>query len=416
MFGPGRRLARRAAVVASLCVVAACGSSADAPGGVPTLTWYVGPDRVDAASLAATCNADADGSYRIEVAQLPADITDRHDLLVRRLRADDDRIDLLSVDTSLTPELAAAGFLEPVPKDRVASVGKDVAPAALATATYEGRLVAAPWFLDPQVLWFRGATAERAGLDTTKPITWDELVAGAQRLGVTIQVQDRDGSGLSEWVSALVAGSGGSIVKDTQRDDTSVALSGDAGRAAASIVELYHQSDVGPGPSEDALSAFAGPNGGFLVASVSAVTDPALASVAGDMVATAYPTVAGTSAAPLAGVNLAVPKSAPRPARSFDAIECLTSPDVLTPLMTEAQHSASRLTTYDDKAVTAAFPQGKVARAAVEDGATVPITPYWFQVRRAIDETWRPTQDVTQDATPVASQAAVESAVEGTLP
>ncbi|WP_159085896.1 extracellular solute-binding protein [Aeromicrobium chenweiae] len=415
MFGPGRRFALGAAAVLTACLLASCGASDSASDDAPTLlSWYVGPDLVDAPALAATCNAEAAGAYRIEVEQLPADVSARHDLLVRRLRANDDTMDLLSLDSAFTAELAAAGFLAPVPDDLVGPLSEGIARPALDAATYEDRLVVAPWFLDPQVLWFRGNVAERAGLDTSKPISWDDLIAGAQRLGVTIQVQDRDGSGLAEWVTALVTGAGGTLVSGN-RDDAEVGLSGDAGRAAASIVEFYHESEVGPGPSKDALSAFAAPGGGFLVASASAVADPALASVSADMVAAAYPTVTDRSVAPLAGIGLAVPKHAPQPARSYDAIQCLTSPERLTALMTEAQHSASRLSTYDDKSVAAAYPQRTVTRTAVKTGATVPATPYWFQVLGAVDRTWTPTQDVTQDATPDAAQAAVEAAIEGTL-
>ncbi len=61
-------------------------------------------------------------------------------------------------------------------------------PAALAAATYDGQLAVAPWWFDPQLLWYRGNIAERAGLDTTKPMSWDELIAGAERLGVTVQM------------------------------------------------------------------------------------------------------------------------------------------------------------------------------------------------------------------------------------
>ncbi|MRJ76575.1 extracellular solute-binding protein [Aeromicrobium sp. SMF47] len=415
MNGQGTRFAQCAAAVMTACLLASCGTSEAPAGDAPTLSWHVGPDRLDAPALAATCNAEAAGAYRIEVEQLPDDVTARHDLLVRRLRAGDDTIDLLSLDSSFTAEFAAVGFLEPVPDDLVGPLSEGVARPALDAATYDDRLVVAPWLLDPQVLWFRGNVAERAGLDPGKAISWDDLVAGAQRLGVSIQVQDRDGSGLSEWVNALVAGAGGRIVSGQGRDDAEVALSGDAGRAAASTIELYHEAQVGPGPSKDALSAFAAPGGGFLLASASAIADPAVASVSADMVAAAYPTVADTSVAPLAGVGLAVPRNAPQPSRSYDAIRCLTSPEQLTTLMTQAQHGASRLATYDDKAVAAAYPQGDVARAAVKTGAIVPATPAWSQIRRAIDETWAPTADVTQDATPDASQAAVEAAVEGRL-
>jgi multiple sugar transport system substrate-binding protein len=412
-------LQRRAAGVAaalSLGATAACGSGSgtDAVRYIPTVSWYVGPDRLDVAEIAAGCTDEAAGAYTIEVEQLPTDVTQRHALLTRRLLAKDSSMDLLSLDTAFTQEFAAAGFLTPVPEARVPAAVEGMGPQALAAATHDDRLVAVPWFLDPQVLWFRGNTAERAGLDTSQPISWDDLVAGAQRLGVTIEIEDRDGSGLSEWVNALVAGGGGNLISGTGRS-AKVGLNSDAGRAAASVVEFYHQSGVGPGPSTDAFARFAGARGGFLLASTSAVSDPALVTVQADMRATAYPAVGNASIAPLAGIGLAVPAHAQDPGAAFAAAACLTSPTALQQLMTGPQHTASRITALDDPAVASAFRSTAVARAAVTSGVTVPSTPFWSLVVDALDETWLPVEDVTQDETPRVSQAEVEAAIKGKI-
>lgn len=398
----------------SLCLAAACGSGADAVRYLPIVTWYVGPDRLDARALADACTDEAGIDYRIEVRQLPADVTQRHALLTRRLLAKDSSMDLLSLDTAFTAEFAAAGFLAPVADDLVQAASEGVSPQALAAATYDEQLVAVPWFVDPQVLWFRGNVAERAGLDTSQPISWDDLVTGAQRLGVTVQIEDRDGSGLSEWVNALVAGGGGSVVSGPGRG-ASVGLDTDAGRAAASVVEFYDEAHVGPGPSADALARFAGPSGGFLLASTSAISDPALAAIEADMRATGYPVVGNAAVAPLAGVGLAVPAHAQDPDQAFAAAACLTSPTALQQLMTVPQHTASKVSTLDDPSVAPAFRALDTARAAVASGVTVPSTPLWPLVVDALDETWRPIGDVTQDETPQVSQTEVEAAVKGEI-
>ncbi|MCL3817914.1 extracellular solute-binding protein [Aeromicrobium wangtongii] len=393
-----------------MCALAACGGGSDADRAAPTVTWFVGPDRLDADLLAAACTDEAAGAFTIRVEQLPADVTDRHALLARRLLAEASSMDVLSLDTAFTTEFASAGFLTPVPPAQAQAASEGIVPAALAAATLDDRLVAVPWFLDPQVLWFRGNTAERAGLDPSKPISWDDLIAGAQRIGVTVEIEDRDDSGLAEWVNALVAGAGGSLLKGQGRSATA-GLDSEAGRAAASIVELYHQAGIGPGPSADALTRFAGSSGGFLLASTSAIADPALAAVQSDMRATTYPVVGDAVVAPLAGVALAVPTHAKHPEQAFAAIACLTSPTALQQLATGSQHSASRLATFDDPGVAAGFRGRDAALASVTTGVTAPATPYWAQVIDAIDETWR--RDVNQDQTPVASQAEVVAAIRG---
>jgi multiple sugar transport system substrate-binding protein len=397
-----------------LCVLAACGSDGAESTTPPTLNWYVGPDRVDAAALARSCTTASGGDYRIRVTQLPTDVDERHSMLVRRLAAKDTSIDLLSLDSAFTAEFSAARFLAPVPEDLAPVYGKDVAPAALAAATYDGQLAVAPWWFDPQLLWFRGNVAERAGLDTTKPIAWDDLIAGADRLGVTIQIDDRDHSGLAEWVNALVAGIGGTLVDGPTRE-AKVGLDSNAGRAAASVVEFYRESRVGPGPSADALTAFSGPDGGFLIAPSSVISDPAVAAVAPDMGWTAYPAIGDTSVAPLSGVGLAVPLYAVHSDLSYRAITCLTSPDTLRAIMESAGHSASRLTMYDDPGVKTSYPMAAVTRKAVQTGSAVPVTPFWHVVQDAIDDTWTPLSDVTGDRTPEDSQAAVRAALDGDL-
>jgi multiple sugar transport system substrate-binding protein len=408
----GRRFAAAVALALGLAVLAACGSSEPTPGSPPTLNWYVGPDRVDAAALAKACST---GAYSIKVKRLPADVNDRHDALVRRLAAKDTSIDVLSLDSEFTAEFGAAQFLAPVPDDLAPEYSKDIVPTALAAATYEGSLVAAPWWFDPQLLWFRGNTAERAGLDTTKASSWDDLISGANRLGVTVQIEDLDGTGLAAWVNALVVGGGGKLVDGPGRHAT-VGLDSGAGQAAAGIAELYRQSHVGPGPSKDALAAFAAGDGGFLLAPASVISDPALAAVAADMGWAPYPVVGTSSIAPLSGVELAVPLYAPHSDLSYQAISCLTSATSMSAVMTSSGHSASRLTTYDDPSVASSYPMAAVTKAAVASGQSVPVTPYWHLIRNGIDETWTPLKKVTVSETPAHSQQVVRRQLAGELP
>jgi multiple sugar transport system substrate-binding protein len=225
---------------------------------------------------------------------------------------------------------------------------------------------------------------------------------------------DEDGTGLAQWVNALVAGAGGKLVDGTGRN-AKVGLDTSAGRAAASVVEFYLDADRGPGPAKDALKKFAAPDGGFLLAPSSVIADPDVAAVASDMAWTAYPTVADTSVAPLSGVGLAVPLYAPHSELSYKAISCLTSPTVLSSIMASAGHSASRLTTYDDPAVKRSYPMAAVTKPAVLSGATLPVTPYWQVAQAALDDTWLPLRDFSQDTTLERSQKAIRAAIAGEL-
>jgi len=405
-----RRVVVGAALVLVSLTLAGCSGTASDSSRV--LHWWVVPDRVDARSIAETCSSAAE--YTIELEQLPVGIDQRRTEIVRQLAAGNDSIDILSLDTSLTAEMGAAGYLAPVPADVQAELGSGALPKAVEAATHDDQLVAAPWWLDPQVLWFRGTAAERAGLDTTKPIGWDDLLAGAERLGSTLQIDDLDGTGLADWVRTLMAAAGGTILEGDGRDPD-VGLETDAGRVAAGIVQFYANAGIGPGPSPQARTEFAGARGGFLLASSAIVTDPVLSSVVPDMKAVPYPVVEGESVAPLSGVSLAVPKDARNTDLAYEAVACLTSAESQQRMMIQSGHGATRATVYEAEEVKSAIPSSGVTLDAVESGVNVPSTPYWQRVRAALRDTWLPISGVSPSTTPEQSQRAVVDLVAGGL-
>jgi multiple sugar transport system substrate-binding protein len=407
-------VSRRKVVGAVLALMslalAGCGASGSASSRV--LHWWVVPDRVDAVALAATCSSA--GGYRIEVDQLPAGIDQRRTEIVRQLAAGNGSIDILSLDTSLTAEVAAAGYLAPIPAKAEGALGTGVVPKGIEAASHDGKLVAAPWWLDPQVLWYRGTAAERAGLDTTKPISWDDLLAGAERLGSTLQIDDPDGTGLGDWVTALVAGAGGTLLDGAGRKPT-VGLASEAGRVAAGIVQFYANAGIGPGPSPDARTDFAGVRGSFLLASSAIINDPVLASVVPDMKAVPYPVVEGKSVAPLSGVSLAVPEDGTDPDLAYDAVTCLASAESQQAMMIQSGHGATRSAVVEAEQVKSAIPTSTTSLEAVGSGVNVPSTPYWQRVRAALRDTWLPISGVSPSATPEDSQRAVLDLVGGGL-
>jgi multiple sugar transport system substrate-binding protein len=393
----------------SLTLAGCAGSESGSPN---ALTWWVVPDRVDAQTIAESCSSE--GGYTIELEVLPAGIDQRRSEIVRQLAAGTDAIDILSLDTSLTAEMAAAGFLAAVPPEAEPTLTDGVLPKAVEAATYGERLVAVPWWLDPQLLWYRGTSAERAGLDTTKAIGWDDLLAGAERLGSTLQIDDPDGTGLGEWVRALVAAAGGTILDGDGRDPE-VGLATDAGRAAAGIVQFYANAGIGPGPSPDARAEFAGARGGFLLASSAIVTDPVLSAVGADVKAVPYPVVEGESVAPLSGVSLAVPEDARDTDLAFEAVTCLASEESQQTMMIRSGHGATRSAVYEVEEVKSAIASSGVMLEAIETGINVPSTPYWQRVREALRDTWLPISGVGPSTTPADSQRAVTDLVAGGL-
>ena len=113
-------VARWALMSASIpLALAACGDD----GGAPTLTWYINPDPnppagfsgpFGQAGIAARCSTD---QYRIETELLPTSASEQRVQLLRRLTAEDDSIDLMSLDPVFTAEFAAAEALLPIPAE-----------------------------------------------------------------------------------------------------------------------------------------------------------------------------------------------------------------------------------------------------------------------------------------------------------
>ncbi len=169
--------ARAAAFAVAVSVLAACGGGG---GGVPTLTWYINPDSGGQEEIARRCTQAAGGRYVVKVTVLPREASEQRQQLIRRLAAEDRSIDLMSLDPPYIPELAEAGFLAPVPPDVAARVSEGVVESALAGSTWDGKLVAIPFWANTQLLWFRKSVAEAAGLDMSGPVTWAQLVEAAQ--------------------------------------------------------------------------------------------------------------------------------------------------------------------------------------------------------------------------------------------
>jgi multiple sugar transport system substrate-binding protein len=376
-----------------------------------TLTWWTLPDRVGEEALARKCSDVADG-YRIEVQVLPTLLKDRRADLVRRLSAGDDDIDILTLDSALTAEFAAAGFLAPLPDALASDTG--IVPTAAEAATYRHKLVAVPWWVDPQLLWFRGASAERAGLDTGKPVSWDSLLAGADRIRASLQVDNADGTGVSDWVLGLVEESGGQLVTGAGRKPK-VGLNSDAGRVAAGVVQFYVASGLGDGPSDRALSEFAGSRGAFLVGRASARTAREVVTIAADMRPLRYPVIGGVSKSPLAAAALAVPASSDNRKAAFAAIKCLASADSQAEIMVNSGRGAARSSVYQDANVRRVVPYAQTLLSAARGGVNVPSTPYWHLAEKAINSAWTPLSAVTPNHTPKESAEAVANLVSGGL-
>src|SRR5947209_14224655 len=266
----GRKWPTAMALVLFATVLGACGGGGGS--GAATLNWYINPDNGGQAELAAKCSAASNGAFKINTSTLPNDATSQREQLVRRLAAKDSSIDLMSLDPVFVPEFAAAGFLRPFDAADAQAITAGVLAGPIASSTWNNQLVAAPFWANTQLLWYRKSVAQKAGIDPSRqPVTWDQIIKIASDNGKTVEVQGNLYEGYMVLVSALVSSAGGQILQNPEAGkNVKPAIDSDAGRKAASIIsELARSKAADPALSttdeEAGRAAFQGANGGFMV-------------------------------------------------------------------------------------------------------------------------------------------------------
>ena len=85
----------------------------------------------------------------------------------------------MSMDPVFVAEFANAGFLADVPEELEEEFTEDRVESAIEASTWQGELVAVPFWANTQVLWYRKSVAEAAGLDMSKPVTWEQITEAA---------------------------------------------------------------------------------------------------------------------------------------------------------------------------------------------------------------------------------------------
>jgi multiple sugar transport system substrate-binding protein len=393
-------------------LVAACGSGSE----VPTLTWYINPDNGGQARLAEKC-APKGGPYKVDIQTLPNDASQQREQLVRRLAAKDSSIDLMSLDPPFVAEFANAGFLHVFDKGDEAQLTKGVLDAPLKTVYWDNKLVAAPFWANTQLLWYRKAAVKAAGVDPASPdFTWEDMIKAAVKEGKVIGVQANRYEGYMVWINALVDSAGGEIITNVDRGKNATpAIASPAGDAAARVVGDLARSKAAPpamstAGEEEARSAFQGDGGMFMVnwpyvyaaAKGDAESGAIDASVVDDIGWARYPAMSAgePSKPPLGGINLAIGAYTKYPTQAVELVKCLTSLKSNVQYMVDSGNPAAKAAAYDDPAVRKAFPMADLIRRSINDAGPRPVTPYYNDVSTSVQITWHPANDVHAPQTP----------------
>lgn len=416
-------LAAAASLVATL--LAACGTDDD----TLVLTWYINPDPTPPAGhkgafgqagIAQRCSTK---DYRIETQLLPGDGTQQRIQLARRLAAKDPGIDLMSLDPVFTGEFAAAGFLEPIPGGQADQLSGNALNGALTGATWDDHLVVAPLWANTQLLWYRKSFAQRAGLDMSAPVTWDQIIDAASQNDGTVGVQANKYEGYVVWINALIQGAGGDIISQNERGaDARIDIDSPAGRQAAAVIASLARSKAAEGDLSvsnegTVLGPFAGDAGAFQVNWTFIYSNYKDDKATLDDLGWArYPqTVAGQpSKPPLGGINIGVNAASDDPQDALEALSCITSTENQVRYAIETGNMPSSPAAYDDAKLKEAYPADLLAlfRSSIDEAGPRPVSAYWSDISSAIQSTWHPASSV-RESTPARSADFIKRVLHG---
>jgi multiple sugar transport system substrate-binding protein len=394
------------------------------------LTWYINPDNGGQSRLAKQCAEDSTGAYKVKIQTLPNDASAQREQLVRRLAAKDSSIDVMSLDPPFVAEFANAGYLLAFTKAAEPEFTNGVLAGPLKTAFWDDKLVAAPFWANTQLLWYRKSVVQAAGVDpTASDFTWDVMIRTAEKEHKIIGVQANRYEGYMVWINALVASDGGQILGDVEAGkDAKPEIDSPAGNAAATIVgDLARSSAAPPAMStageEEARSAFQGKSGAFMVnwpyvygAAKADVKSGAInQSVVDDIGWARYPEVkAGLpSKPPLGGINLAIGAYTTHPEEATALVKCATSLRSNVDYMLDSGNPAAKAAAYDDPKVRAAFPMADLIRTSINDAGPRPITPYYNDVSSSVQIEWHPAQSVHAPKTPDSTATFMHDVLQG---
>lgn len=379
----------------------ACGSSS-ADSGPRQLTFFVAIQpggTIEDAS--ARCSKESNGRYEITPEFLPTDASQQREQLVRRLGAEDPSIDIIGMDVIWTGEFANAGWVEEWTGPQKKQVTEKVFPNVTETASFEGKLYAAPFNTNTQLLWYR------KDLVKEPPKTWDEMIDQAEDLeeAGSIQVQANRYEGFMVWANALIESAGTEILSGPEEVDLeqgpteeALAVMGRLARGSAAPPSLSTSDEDSARLGFEAGESAFMTNYTFAYASAQAEAP----EIGKEMGFARFPeVVAGRpSKPPLGGFNLAVSSFSDNKDIAFEAATCLAGKASQLTAVELDGLPPSRSDLYTDKAVTKAYPGfADLVKESIEGAGPRPTTPAYQDVSLAVQRSLHPPDKIDPEDT-----------------
>jgi multiple sugar transport system substrate-binding protein len=349
------------------------------------------------AKAASDCSAASGGKYNIKINFLSTSSDQQRVSLVRRLAAQDSSIDILAMDVDWTAEFATAKWILPWTGANAAAVSNGVLPGPLQTATWKGKLYAAPINSNTQLLWYR------KDLVPNPPKTWTQMIDDAIALAKQgkphyIEEQGAKYEGLTVWFNSLVdSAAGGILTKDNK------VIVGQSTKTAAEIMHRLANSpaaDPGLNVAQEGQSETAWEHGTAafqinypFVWSAAAAASP---SIFKKMGYAAFPSVTPGTApkVSIGGYNLGVSAFSPHPQLAFDAVKCLVQSKNQVRDAIKGGLAPVLSSIYQVPSFEKAYPFHALIKSQLEDYGIRPQTPAYADITLAIQNALSPTSNI----------------------
>lgn len=389
-------LAYLVTAILAIAGFSACGGSSESSG-PRELSWFVAIQPGGSIEeVAKRCSEESKGKYTVTPEFLPTDATQQREQLVRRLGAEDSSIDIVGMDVIWTGEFANAGWVEEWKGPLKQQVTEKVFPNVIETASFEGKLYAAPFNTNTQLLWYRKDLVEKP------PATWDEMIDQAEKLeeAGTIQVQANRYEGFMVWANALIESAGTPILSgpetvDLEQEPTEKALEvmGRLANSSAAPPSLSTSDEDSARLGFEAGESAFMTNYTFAYASAQAEAP----DIGKEMGFARFPRVdAGKpSKPPLGGFNLAVSSYSKNKDVDFEAAACLANKDSQLTAVELDGLPPSRSDLYTNKVVTKAYPGfAGLVKESIEGAGPRPTTPAYQDVSLAVQRSLHPPDKI----------------------
>jgi multiple sugar transport system substrate-binding protein len=318
---------------------------------------------------------------KVTLKEQSTDANQQHDDLVQNFQAKNSNYDVVSVDVVWTAEFAAKGWLQPL-EGSLKIDTSNLLPATVKSATYIGKLYAAPVSSDGGLLYYR------KDIVPTPPTTWDEMMADcakAKAANISCSAgQFKQYEGLTVNVAESINGAGGEIVKSDGK--TPNLQTAEAKKGMQQLVDAFKNGNIPQEnltfmeePSRQAFEA-----GKYLFmrnwpyAYSLATTDAT--SVVKDKFGIA-PLVTASS---LGGHNAAISAYSKHQATAHDFLQFLESQEIQKIFVQKASLAPVITALYDDQDLIKTNPYLPVLKQSILKAVPRPVTPFYPAVTQAI--------------------------------